>query len=120
MTLMQTWSGGELPRMTVLAYVCECGAVTRRATLDGAQTMRNVFVRRPDRCRYVVVRMWWPSDGSTIWAIDLYECVELPMDVAPAYNYPYDQLHDITVGRYHEFPSSDAAIAACVMGYDTL
>lgn len=93
--------GHTTVRYQLRAYVCACGDV--REVVDmGVTTLRQVFHRRPDGCRFAVVSRVRRSDWGDYLSIDLYELKTTTG-------------HDVLLGDHKVFPTYEAAIAAAQM-----
>lgn len=84
-------------RYTLRAFVCDCGEV-RRVNDEGSSTLQDIFIRRPDACRYAIVR-----HRDKYLAVDMYELLTDGVDVI--------------IGKHRELPTEDAAIAATQLSY---
>lgn len=84
-------------RYTLRAFVCDCGDV-KRVNDEGSSTLADIFVRRPDTCKYAIVRC-----RDKYLAIDMYELLT-------------DGNH-VMLGEHIELPTEDAAIAAAQLKY---
>lgn len=82
------------------AFVCDnsgfyyCGD-------EGASSLVDIFQRRPNQCRYAIVR---DPHADTYLVIDLFEL--LTTDGT-----------DIMIGKFKTYPTEDAAIAATHLTY---
>jgi hypothetical protein len=85
------------------AFVCDNGGFYFRGD-EGASSLADIFQRRPNQCRYAIVR-----DACTdqYLAIDLYELLTTTGT-------------DMHVSERKVYPTEDAAIAATHMIYKNL
>tara|TARA_R110000868_G_scaffold261331_3_gene519420 strand:+ start:1273 stop:1653 length:381 start_codon:yes stop_codon:yes gene_type:complete len=91
------------PRFILHTYVCD-GPCIRPSTGEGTLTFTQVFVNRPDGCRYAIIQ---PVSG-----VDEYLVVDL-------YETTYDDT-SVYMGPRLTFSSLDGAIAARMLNYDRL
>lgn len=89
-------------RYLLYCYVCDCGSRTELgATWDGWVTFEQLYIKRPDACRYAVVAC---ADGA-IWVMDLFEAFVGPHG------------YGVALGPYRVFADLDTAVAACCLTY---
>lgn len=91
----------QLPRYTLHAYVCGRSCV-KWSQHVGQVTFRQIFVERPDGCRYAVASD--VPERVVVW--DLYETT-MTLKYGPAEPNPVHQGDDV-----------DAAVMATAMMYD--
>jgi hypothetical protein len=63
----------------LIAFVCDGGCVKRVKQGYGTRTFRDIYVNRPDNCRYAVASRWDVvnhRDEVIVW--DLYEATTQP------------------------------------------
>ena len=84
-------------RYVLRAYVCDCGDV-KRVNDEGSSTVADIFLRRPDTCKYAIVRF-----RDKYLVVDLYELLT--------------DGKDVMIGEHIELPTEDAAIAAAQLKY---
>jgi hypothetical protein len=64
----------------LIAFVCDEGCVKRVKQGYGTRTFRDIYVNRPDDCRYAVATQWNPvkhEEEVIVW--DLYEATTQPL-----------------------------------------
>lgn len=87
-----------VPRMIPRAYIYGPRQI-QRLDQEGSSLLSEIFVRRPEGCRYAVVSV---PDGE-VWVIDMFTC-------------GYDsKTHTVFLGNYTRFTDVDAAIMATMM-----
>lgn len=93
-------------RYFVHCYVC-AGSCARQGANMGYRTFHDVFVMRPDDCRYAVVT---PGAGSAVvWLWDLFDTMVDKGGHTSRFYPPDPQL----------FGTVDAAVMAAILTYDT-
>ena len=94
-------------RYRLVGYVCD-GSCFKQHAGEGTMTYHQVFVQRPDTCRYAVLERFEPSQ---FLVVDLYETT-----MKPLYNGPLATFErGINTKIYR---SEDAAVAATQLSYE--
>lgn len=89
------------PRFKLHAYLCDGPCIKPREDM-GTMTFTQVFVQRPDSCRYAVIQ---PASG-----VDEYLVVDL-------FETTYDD-RAVYMGPHLTFPTLDAALMSRMINYD--
>lgn len=84
----------------LVAYVHETSGKVIRSGDMGVTSLKRVFTRRPDGCRYTVVAVIVPGEDR-----DTYAVIDM-------YNLQTSTGTDVLLGPHMVFASEDAAIAA--------
>lgn len=67
--------GDRSPRGRLIAYVHEDGRLMQHNEQEGTTSFHDVFLRRPDRCRFAILQTW--GGDRTYTVLDLYDsCFE--------------------------------------------
>jgi hypothetical protein len=110
--LTQVWFGDDYirlslergdPRFILHRYVCD-GPCVKPSPNEGTLTFTQVFISRPDGCRYAIIQ---PASG-----VDEYLVVDL-------YETTYDDT-TVFMGSHLTFSTLDGAITARMLNYDAL
>lgn len=91
----------QADRFFIREYICD-GPCRKAVDQIGTSTFAEIFVRRPDKCRYAIVE---PVDRRYYMVIDLYDTRISGLDVF--------------MGNNTVFPTYEAAIAAPMLTYDS-
>lgn len=89
------------PRFKLHAYLCDGPCIRPREDM-GTMTFTQVFVMRPDGCRYAVIEAVAEPDKFLV--VDLYETT-------------YDD-RTVYMGPLLTFPTLDAALMSRMLNYD--
>lgn len=85
--------------MILRAYMCDGGVLHERQD-EGASTLFQIFLQRPDDCRYAILEV--PSDGFL--SVDLFDLRQ-------------SSYHDLHLGAHTRHETYDAAIVATAIRY---
>lgn len=97
-------------RYRLVGYVCDHSCVKLHKG-EGTMTFQQIFIARPDSCRYAVMER---LDTHDYVVVDLYSAVvEIPQRT-PTHHYNIVDFDNVLSRIY---PSEDAAIAATVLSY---
>lgn len=84
------------------AFVCD-GGVVHPMDVEGTLTFTDIYVARPDGCKYSILEDW----RHNFMVVDMFQTLKNNSDLIDPYR----------PNGYRTFPTYDAAIAASLLTY---